>query len=84
MKIAMRILFVILSIIMFLWLLRILVAGSEVLGYEYRWDMPCIYFFALFYWYIWEKNKKIEGLKYDIEYWKKKYFEEHSKNKEAI
>lgn len=84
MKTGLKIFFVILSIMMFLWLLKILVAGSEVLGYEYRWDVPCIYFFVLFYFYIGEKNNEIKGLKYDIEYWKKKYFEKYSENKEEI
>lgn len=67
MKIAMKILFVILSLIMFGWSLKIIAAGSEVLG-DALGHIPFIYFFALISWYIYDKNLEIQHLEYDIEY----------------
>ena len=85
MKIALKIFFIVLSLIMLGWLLKIIVVGAEVLG-DANWQIPFIYFPILLYWYIWEKNREIEGLKYDIEYLRKiqidKAIEGH--DKEAI
>lgn len=67
MKVAVKIFFVILSVIMFWWLLKIIVVGAEVLG-DALGHIPFIYFLALFGWYIYDKNLEIQRLEYDIEY----------------
>ena len=79
MKIGIKIFLIILSVIMFWWLLKIIVVGAEVLG-DALWHIPFIYFLALFGWYIYDKNLEIQRLEYDIEY----LHEVIKENKEAI
>jgi hypothetical protein len=67
MKITLKIFFIVLSLIMLGWLLKIIVVGAEVLG-DSLGHIPFIYFLALFGWYVYEKKLEIQRLEYDIEY----------------
>ena len=75
-------LFVIITIIMFYQLCKIYLLGANVLGFDESCFIPPIYFFGLLAFYIYEKNFKMQGLQYDLEYWKKQSYEKYIEEKE--